>query len=155
MSEISPEFFFNLKGEYIHIQFLGDDNIVFQSKKNIFRPKNGLTIDNPQPKYPVYYIQLKDFGESLLCGNIIDMIYGVLLAQDIDNVILVLDFAGVLETNDAFCEEYFKYLLKTKNKIISIGQNKQITEIFSNYIIDNIKTQYDKEESNTSEDEWD
>lgn len=153
MSDITPNLFFNLKGEYIHMQFLGDGNIIYKSKKNIFKEQEGLIIENPQPDFPVYYITLSDFGDSLLCGNIVDTVYAALLAQDIDNVILVLDFDGIIEVNESFCEQYIKYLLTTKNKVITIKQNRQVNEVFSKYVIENITTQFDEEEI-TEESEW-
>lgn len=157
MSEIFDTMFFDLKGEYIHIQFLGDDNLVFETRKNVFKENTAITIENPQPQFPVYYFTLIDAGEHLLCGNIIDTLFSALLNRDIDNVILVLDFDGVLEVNESFCEDYFKNLLMTKNKVIPIRQNKQVHEIFSKYIIDNSKvlSLYEPEEEEEEEEEPD
>lgn len=138
---IHSDFDFNLIGEYIHIQFLGDGSIAFEGKQNIFNTNTGLTIQNPQSKIPVYYIQIVTFGSSLLCGNIIDNINAALLANDLNNIILVIDFEGVKEVNQSFCEEYLKYLLITKNKIITINQNIEVSNIFAQYVINNIETQ--------------
>lgn len=140
MSQIPTDLNFNLIGEYIHIQFIGDDNIVFEEKKNIFNINTGLTVDNIQSKIPVYYVTIADFGDKLLCGNIIDNINTALLYNDIDNIILVIDFTNVLQINESFCEEYMKYLLETKNKVITINQNIEVSNTFANYVINNIET---------------
>lgn len=140
MSQIPTDLNFNLTGEYIHIKFIGDDNIVFEEKQNIFNTNTGLTIDNVHPQIPVYYVSIADFGEKLLCGNIIDNINIALLYNNIDNIILVIDFEGVLQINESFCEEYLKYLLETKNKVITINQNIEVSNAFASYVIDNIET---------------
>lgn len=140
MSQIPTDLNFNLMGEYIHIQFIGDDNIVFEEKKNIHNINTGLTVDNIQSNIPVYYITIADFGKKLLCGNIIDNINAALLYSNIDNIILVIDFTGVLQINTSFCEEYMKYLLETKNKVITINQNIEVSNTFASYVINNIET---------------
>lgn len=130
---------FNLMGEYIHIRFLGDDNIVFDNKTNILNENTGLTVENPQPNIPVYYISLSDFGDNLLCGNIVDNIYGALIDNDLNNIILVIDFDGIKRINESFCEEYVKYLLTSKNKILTVNQNIEVSNAFSDYVLSNIE----------------
>lgn len=122
-----------LDNEFINFQYLESDNMVYQSKKNIFVKNSGLTISNPQDKIPAYLIQMVEFGENLICGNIINNILITLSQNDIDGVIILIDFEGVLEVSENFVKAYTKYLLETKNKIITINQNSDVSNTFGEY----------------------
>lgn len=124
---------YNFDNEMIIFQYLDGDNVLYKTKKNIFNENSGLTISNPQNKIPAYLIKMISYGEHLLCGNVINNILVTLSQNDIDGVILLIDFEGVLEVSQNFVEAYTKYLLETKNKVITINQNYEVSNAFGEY----------------------
>lgn len=122
-----------LDNEFIYFQYLEGDNIIYKGKKNIFVKNSGLTISNPQSEIPAYLINMVDFGENLLCGNVINNILVILSQNNIDGVILLIDFEGVLSVSENFVNAYTKYLLETKNKVITINQNTDVSNAFGAY----------------------
>lgn len=124
----------DLKNNVINFRYIGSDKIIYQTQPNQFLENTGLTVKNPDVNIPVYGIELKQWGTSLLCGHIIDNINGRLLEAGLSNVILIVDFNGIVEISENFCEQYFKFLLTTPSKIININQNTSINNTFVSYI---------------------
>lgn len=124
---------YNLDNEFIYFHFSGDNDMVYKVKKNIFKKDTGLTIENPQNDIPAYLIEMSNFGESLMCGNVFNNLAAVLSQNDLDGVILLVDFSNVIEVSSNFCESYVKYLLTTKNKVITLNQNVDVSNQFGEY----------------------
>lgn len=122
---------------YIEYRLQESDELVYKKQINSVIEDSGATMQNIEYPFPTYYIHLKNnFGETLDCGNIINTFFNALKAQ-IDGVVIVVDFDDVIEISSNFCSQYCKYLLTTKNKIININQNTDITNIFAQFIITN------------------
>jgi len=124
---------YTFDNDFIYFQYLEGDNMVYKAKKNIFVENSGLTIENPKDEIPAYLINMSDFGTSLLCGNVLNNILVILTQNDIDGIILIIDFDGILEVSENFVKEYTKYLLQTKNKVITINQNTEVSNAFGEY----------------------
>lgn len=124
---------------YVEYRLQEDDTLVYKTQINYFNKNNGVTIQNIEYPVPGYYINLNtQFGSTLKCGNIITSFF-TLLKSKIDNVLLIVDFDGIEEVSDSFCSEYYKYLLTTKNKVITINQNVNVSNIFANFVLRNTK----------------
>ena len=52
----------------------------------------------------------------------------------LENIFLIVDFSEVIEVSENFTEQYMKFLLSTKSKVISINQNTNINNTFSRYV---------------------
>lgn len=124
---------YNFDNNYIIFKYLEGDDVVYQRKKNIFVPDSGLTISNPQIEIPAYLIKMNQFGDRLLCGNIINNILVILSEYNEDGIILLIDFEGILEISQNFIEAFMKYQLETKNKVIIINQNVDVTNAIGEY----------------------
>lgn len=123
-----------LQDNLIQFRYKGDDTITYQMQTNLFEANTGVTIRNPDVNVPAYGIALNQWGTNLDCGHIINTIMGYLKSQDLENIILVVDFSGVTEVSQNFCEQYLKFILATKSKVLSIHQNTNINTAFSLYI---------------------
>ena len=124
----------HLTQDLIQFRYIGSDKIIYETQTNQFLENTGLTIKNPSINIPVYGIELNEWGSSLLCGHIIDNINGRLLEAGLNNIILIIDFNGIAEISQSFCEQYFKFLLTTPSKIININMNTSINNTFAEYI---------------------
>ena len=128
---------YTFDNEIIIFQYLDGDNVVYKNKKNRFIKESGLTISNPHPPIPAYMVRLsEEFGDRLLCGNVINNILILLAQNDVDGIILLIDFDGVLEVSQNFVDAYTKYLLETKNKVITTNQNNDVSNAFGEYTYD-------------------
>ena len=123
-----------LDDNFILFKCEGDDDLIYKTQKNIFQKETGLTISNPDINIPAYVIQLAEYGTSIMCGHIIDNIIGYLKNADLENILLIVDFQGVIEISENFVEQYLKFLLSTKSKVLSIHTNTNINNIFSAYV---------------------
>lgn len=144
----------NFDNNYVYIRFEGDDTIEYTVERNKFEKETGLTISNISAPIPVYLISLSqyavsaDFDESIVvtnkkelnCGDIVDNLF-LALQTKIDNVILVVDFEGVDKISENFCKQYLQYLLTTKNKVISINQSTNVSNMFGYYVLQNVEIQ--------------
>lgn len=124
----------SLKDNMLNFRYIGSDTITYQTQPNQFLENTGLTVKNPTIDLPVYGVELKEWGTSLLCGHIIDNMNGRLLEKGLKNIILIVDFNGIVEISDSFCEQYFNFLLTTPSKIININMNTSINNAFVSYI---------------------
>ena len=122
------------KDNFIVFRYEGSDDIIYKTKRNSFEENTGLTILNPDFNIPAYVIGLSEFGTSIMCGHIIDNIIGYLKNSDLENILLIVDFSGVVEISESFSEEYIKFILSTKSKVISINQNTNISNAISEYV---------------------
>lgn len=135
---------------YVEYRLQEDDTLVYKTQINYFEEKSGVTIQNIEYPVPGYYINLnKQFGQTLKCGNIIATFFTVLKSK-IDNVLLIIDFNGIEEVSSNFCSEYYKYLLTTKNKVITINQNINVSNIFADFVLRNTKDKRTDEVIKTS-----
>lgn len=125
---------FSFEDEIINFRYEGSDDIIYKTKKNLFEKETGLTIQNPDIDIPAYVISMKQFGTSIMCGHIIDNVIGFLQDNDLENIFLIVDFSEVIEVSGNFAEQYMKFLLSTKSKVISINQNTNINNTFSQYV---------------------
>lgn len=125
---------FSFEDEIINFRYEGSDDIIYKTKKNLFEKETGLTIKNPDIDIPAYIISMKQFGTSIICGHIIDNVIGFLQNNDLENIFLIVDFSEVIEVSENFTEQYMKFLLSTKSKVISINQNTNINNTFSRYV---------------------
>lgn len=123
-----------LEDNFILFRYEGSDNIIYKTQKNSFQKETGLTISNPDINIPAYVIQLSTYGTSIMCGHIIDNIIGYLKNAELENIFLIIDFQDVVEISESFSEQYIKFLLSTKSKVISINQNTNINNAISQYI---------------------
>lgn len=124
----------DFEDNFIIFKYEGSDDIIYKTKKNLFEENTGLTIQNPDFDIPAYVIQLSAFGTSIMCGHIIDNIIGYLKNSDLENILLIVDFSDVIEISESFSEEYIKFILSTKSKVISINQNTNINYTLSAYV---------------------
>lgn len=120
--------------DFITFRYIGDDSIIYQTQRNQFITDSGLTIQNPDVNIPVYGLPLNQWGSSLICGHIIDNIAGQLQKVELENIVLIVDFKDITEISTNFCEQYFNFLLATKNKVININMNTNINNTFVSYI---------------------
>lgn len=124
----------------------GVNKLTYEEDINILKKNTGVTIQNIS--FPllenVYKIPLKNIGKTLNCGNIIENFFIELKRNEIENVVLILDFDEVEELNESFYESYTKILLESSNKIISINMNTQLSNEFAAFI--NSKVIVDVEE---------
>ena len=144
----------NFDNNYVCIDFKGDETIKYTIEKNKFELETGLTVNNIATPIPAYLISLSSYAESanmensivatsnttLSCGSVIDNIF-LALKTKIDNVIIIVDFAGITEVSDNFCKQYLQYLLTTNNKLVTINLDINVTNIFSHYVLENIELQ--------------
>lgn len=126
------------KDNFMIIQYKGDSIV---QTINTFQKNTGVTISNPQFDIPAYVLQLKLFGTNLICGNVIENLVGYLKATDLEEIVLIIDFDEVIDVSTNFLEEYTKFLLSTKSKVLSINQNTNIINAFSDYVISIIDIQ--------------
>ena len=145
------------KDNFMIIQYKGDSIV---QTINTFQKNTGVTIANPQFDIPAYVLQLKLFGTNLICGNVIENLIGYLKNVDVKNatylnkddiykfekivyreIVLIIDFDEVIDVSTNFLEEYTKFLLSTKSKVLSINQNTNIINAFSDYVISIIDIQ--------------
>lgn len=138
---------------FVFINYQGG-NMEYKVTKNNFEQQTGLTVSNIETPIPAYLISLSAYadsndienslaanmGETLSCGNVVDNLF-LSLKSKIDNVILIIDFDGITEVSENFCKQYMQYLLTTKNKVITINQSVNVSNIFGAYILDNIDVQ--------------
>lgn len=130
-----------LKDNIIMFSYQGDDNITYKTQANLFLENTGVTIQNVTNNLPVYGIKLNQFGDTLTCGHIIDNAIGFLKNAKLENIVLIIDFDGIVDISKGFCEQYFKFILNTKSKVISINQNTNINMAFSKYVLNMIDYQ--------------
>ena len=123
-----------LEDNFILFRYEGSDNIIYKTQKNSFQKETGLTISNPDINIPAYIIQLSTYGTSIMCGHIIDNIIGYLKNAGLENIFLIIDFQDIVEISENFSEQYIKFLLSTKSKVISINQNTNINNAISQYV---------------------
>lgn len=126
------------KDNFMIIQYKGDSIV---QTINTFQKNTGVTIANPQFDIPAYVLQLKLFGTNLICGNVIENLIGYLKVTDLEEIVLIIDFDEVIDVSTNFLEEYTKFLLSTKSKVLSINQNTNIINAFSDYVISIIDIQ--------------
>ena len=119
---------------FILFRYIGDDNLIYKTQKNSFQENTGLTISNPDINIPAYVLRLSNFGTSIICGHIIDNIVGYLKNAELENILLIMDFQDVVEISENFAEQYLKFLLSTKSKVLSIHANTNINNTLSAYI---------------------
>lgn len=123
-----------LEDNFILFRYEGSDDIIYKTQKNLFEENTGVTISNPDIDIPAYLLSLSQYGTSIMCGHIIDNIIGYLKNAELENILLIVDFADVIEISNSFAEQYTKFILSTKSKVISINQNTNITNVLSAYI---------------------
>ena len=130
-----------LRDNIIMFSYQGDDDITYKTQTNLFLENTGVTIQNVANNLPVYGIKLNQFGDTLTCGHIIDNAIGFLKNAKLENIVLIIDFDGIVDISKSFCEQYFKFILNTKSKVISINQNTNINMAFSKYVLSMIDYQ--------------
>ena len=130
-----------LRDNIIMFSYQGDDDITYKTQTNLFLENTGVTIQNVTNNLPVYGIKLNQFGDTLTCGHIIDNAIGFLKNAKLENIVLIIDFDGIVDISKSFCEQYFKFILTTKSKVISINQNTNINMTFSKYVLSMIDYQ--------------
>ena len=123
-----------MQDTFINFKYAGSDNIIAKTQKNLFEENTGLTILNPDFSIPAYLLTLSQFGTNIECGHIIDNVVGYLKNSDLENILLIIDFQDVVNISESFCEQYIKFLLSTKSKVLSINQNTNINNALSQYI---------------------
>lgn len=123
-----------MQDNFINFKYVGSDNIIAKTKRNLFEEESGLVILNPDINIPAYLLSLSQFGTNIDCGHIIDNIVGYLKNAEMENILLVIDFEGVIDISESFAEQYVKFLLSTKSKVLSINQNTNINIAISSYI---------------------
>lgn len=124
----------DFEDNFILFRYEGSDDIIYKTQKNLFEENTGLTISNPDFDIPAYVISLSTFGTSIMCGHIIDNIIGYLKNTNLENILLIVDFSDVIEISESFSEQYIKFILSTKSKVISINQNTNINYALSDYV---------------------
>lgn len=119
---------------------IGDDEMVYKTDVNKFVKESGLTIENVV--FPIevegFYIKLSAFSKTFSCGNVIENLFMEIKKNNMDNSLFVIDFDGVEEVTKNFYKIYTKILLETSNKIITINMDTNLSNEFSNFIIENI-----------------
>ena len=124
----------NLQENIITFRYQGSDDIIYKTQINSFQENTGLTIANPNTDIPAYALQLNQFGTDIKCGHIVENITAFLKSINMDNILLIIDFQGVISVSQSFAEEYIKFILSTKSKVISINQNTNINNSLSRYV---------------------
>lgn len=124
----------NLQENVITFRYQGSDDIIYKTQINSFQENTGLTIANPSTDIPAYALQLNQFGTDIKCGHIVENIVAFLKSINMDNILLIIDFQGVISISQSFAEEYIKFILSTKSKVISINQNTNINNGLSRYV---------------------
>lgn len=124
----------DLQENIITFRYQGSDDIIYKTQINSFQENTGLTIANPDTNIPAYALQLNQFGTDIKCGHIVENIVAFLKSINMDNVLLIIDFQGVVSISQSFAEEYIKFVLSTKSKVISINQNTNINNGLSRYV---------------------
>lgn len=119
---------------FINFKYEGSDDILYKTQKNLFEKNMGVIITNPEFDIPAYVINLQQFGTDIICGHIIDNLIGYLKNAELEEILLIINFYGVTSISENFCEEYVKFLLSTKSKVLSINQNTSINNVLSDYI---------------------
>ena len=137
---ITPVSYF-IYGDNIYFHYEGSDDVIYKTKKNLIIKNEGIVVKNPQTDIPAYVVNLNVYGEELLCGNIIENLTAMLKLHDIDDVVLIIDFDGVNEISEHFCESYFKFLLESKCKITTLNMGLDVSNIFASYVYDVISVQ--------------
>lgn len=118
---------------------LGDDTIVYYDDVNAFMENTGLTIQNVElTQLKAYYLKLGNSDKTFACGGLFDNLV-LRINQEVDNVLLIIDFKDVEEASESLLKSYTEFLLTTKNKVITINMNIQITTRFGMFIENNIK----------------
>lgn len=123
-----------MQDNFINFKHVGSDNIIAKTKRNLFEEESGLVILNPDINIPAYLLSLSQFGTNIDCGHIIDNIVGYLKNAEMENILLVIDFEDVIDISESFAEQYIKFLLSTKSKVLSINQNTNINIAISSYV---------------------
>ena len=126
------------KDNFMIIKHKGDNTV---QQINLFEKDTGVIISNPQFDIPAYVLHLKQFGTSLICGHIIENLIGYLKKTDLEEILLIIDFDEIVEISTSFSEEYTRFLLSTKSKVLSINQNTNISNTLSEYILSIIDIQ--------------
>lgn len=124
----------DFQNNFINFRYSKEGDIMYQTQKNIFLPNTGLTIQNPDNNIEAYSLVLNQWGTSLQCGHIIDNIVGYLKNSNLENIILIVDFDSITNVSESFWEQYLRFMLSTKSKIININQNTNISNSFTAYI---------------------
>ena len=144
----------NFDSNYVYISFQGDETLAYTVERNKFETATGLTVSNISSPVPVYLIALSNEAESasypnalvgtsgttLSCGSVINNLF-LALKSRVDNIIVIIDFDKITEVSEHFCAEYMKYLLTTKNKVITINQGINVSNTFASYVLNNIELQ--------------
>lgn len=124
-----------MDGNYIEYRLQEDAKLVYRNNINAFLENDGVTVQNIEYPVPGYYINLYNvYGETLKCGNIINTFFTA-LKSTVDNALIIIDFKDVKEISDSFCAQYYKHLLTTKNKIITINQDINVSNIFAEFVL--------------------
>lgn len=137
---ITPVSYF-IYGDNVYFHYEGSDDVIYKTKKNLIVKNEGIVVKNPQTDISAYVLNLNVFGKELLCGNIIENIVVNLKLHDMDEVVLIVDFDGVDEISEHFCESYFRFLLESKCKITTLNMSLDVSNIFASYVYDVISVQ--------------
>ena len=119
----------------------GDDKVVYKSDINSFLENNGVTISNlvfPVESSKVYYLDLSALGDTFSCGNLFSNILLELDRTEEKNRILIIDFQDVNEVSESFLKTYTKFLLESKDKILTINMNTAISNEFASFVLSNV-----------------
>lgn len=119
----------------------GDDKVVYKSDINSFIENSGVTISNlvfPIKSSKVYYLGLSSIGDTFSCGNLFSNILLELDRTEEKNRIIIIDFQDVNEVSASFLKTYTKFLLETKDKIITINMSTSISNEFGAFVLSNI-----------------
>lgn len=118
---------------------LEDGKLVYKSEVNYLAPDSGMVVENIEFPVPAYYVKLSDaFGVKLDCGNVVTTFFTAIKSV-FDNRIIIIDFEDIDSVSNNFCKEYYKYLLTTKNKVITINQSVNVSNVFARFILSNTK----------------
>lgn len=124
-----------MNDNYIEYRLQESDKVIYKNNINAFIEKDGVTVQNIEYPVPAYYVNLYSiYGKTLKCGNIINTFFAALKSK-VDNSLIIIDFEEVEEVSDSFCSQYYKHLLTTKNKIITINQNINVSNIFAEFVL--------------------
>lgn len=135
-----------MNDNYIEFRVMEDDNLIYKSEINSIIPDSAMSVQNIEFPIPSYYLNLKDFfGTTLFCGNIVNTFFTILKSQ-IDNCVIIVDFNEIEEISTNFCSQYYKYLLTTKNKIITINQNTNVSNMFAQFVLSMYESEEHKDE---------
>ena len=119
----------------------GDDKVVYKSDINSFIENSGVTISNlvfPIESSKVYYLGLSSIGDTFSCGNLFSNILLELDRTEEKNRIIIIDFQDVNEVSASFLKTYTKFLLETKDKVITINMSTSISNEFGAFVLSNI-----------------